>query len=136
MRTPLFLFSAEKNMNAEDGKDLIRRSAFVITFFGFFNLFLLIYLRIRIVLGTQNNPHYMQAGACCKHYAAYDLEGNGPLPSRVFFDVRSPIVVHNNNCQPHTYTVHCIAVLQYLCLPVFGCVVLLQSFACFVLTRP
>ena len=36
--------------------------------------------------GTQNDPAYMQAGACCKHYVAYDLEGNGPLPSRVFFD--------------------------------------------------
>lgn len=28
----------------------------------------------------------MQAGACCKHYVSYDLEGNGGLPSRVFFD--------------------------------------------------
>ena len=28
----------------------------------------------------------MQAGACCKHLVAYDLEGNGPLPSRVYFD--------------------------------------------------
>ena len=31
---------------------------------------------------------YMRAGACCKHYVAYDLEGNGPLPSRVFFDAQ------------------------------------------------
>eukprot|EP00039_Didymoeca_costata_P007118 m.96434 g.96434 ORF g.96434 m.96434 type:complete len:835 (+) comp13547_c1_seq2:207-2711(+) len=35
---------------------------------------------------TQKDKTYMQAGACCKHYVAYDLEGNGPLPSRVFFD--------------------------------------------------
>jgi beta-glucosidase len=37
---------------------------------------------------TQKDPHYMQAGACCKHYVAYDLEGNGGLPSRVYFDAR------------------------------------------------
>ena len=35
---------------------------------------------------TQKDPQYMQAGACCKHYVSYDLEGNGGLPSRVFFD--------------------------------------------------
>eukprot|EP00936_MAST-01D_sp_MAST-1D-sp1_P000772 g772.t1 len=29
---------------------------------------------------------YRQAAACCKHYVAYDIEGNGPLPSRVFQD--------------------------------------------------
>ena len=29
-----------------------------------------------------------QAAACCKHYVAYDVEGNGPLPSRVFFDAQ------------------------------------------------
>lgn len=29
---------------------------------------------------------YQQAAACCKHYVAYDIEGNGPLPSRVYQD--------------------------------------------------
>ena len=38
--------------------------------------------------GTQKDASYMQAGACCKHYVAYDVEGNGPLPSRVFFDAQ------------------------------------------------
>eukprot|EP01051_Picozoa_sp_SAG22_P024282 SAG22_NODE_6664_length_825_cov_1.407713_1_plen_237_part_01 len=38
--------------------------------------------------GTQLDKDYMQAGACCKHYVAYDLEGNGGLPSRVYFDAQ------------------------------------------------
>ena len=36
--------------------------------------------------GSRVDPNYLRAGACCKHFVAYDLEGNGGLPSRVYFD--------------------------------------------------
>eukprot|EP01051_Picozoa_sp_SAG22_P009235 SAG22_NODE_755_length_7442_cov_2.270598_3_plen_301_part_00 len=50
--------------------------------------------------GTQKNPKYMRVGACCKHYVAYDIEGNSNyknrsiqpgsdlVENRVFFDAK------------------------------------------------
>ena len=56
----------------------------------------------------QKDPNYMQAGACCKHYVAYDVEGNGGLPSRVYFDAqvdtRSPDLNLNSNPKGLTLT--------------------------------
>lgn len=49
---------------------------------------------MQFVAGAQNNTRgastdaagHLQAGACCKHFAAYDMEGNAGAPSRVYFD--------------------------------------------------
>lgn len=51
-------------------------------------------LVVQLVRGAQNNSAgsstdadgHMQAGTCCKHFAAYDIEGGAGTPSRVSFD--------------------------------------------------